>query len=365
MPGNYAEPRETPRAAIPAAGTGPIRERAENRARELPPVRTAELQPGEIDRLLHELQVHQIELEMQNEELRLMQQELEASRARYFDLYDLAPVGYLTINESATILEANLAAAGMLGVPRNRLLRRRLSAFFAPEGMDTWYSLKRALSDPAQNRTCNLQVRRDDGTQPWIQLDAAVAQGEPDRDPQWRVTMTDITERVLAEQERIRLHDQLAQAQKMESIGRLAGGVAHDFNNMLGVILGNAELALAETDLPRPVQEFLEEIQKVARHSADLTRQLLGFARRQPISPRPLDLNEAVARSLLMVRRLIGEDINLEWKPCESPCPVKMDPIQIDQILANLAANSRDAMRGSGTVTRVHRQDRHRRDGLA
>jgi len=148
-----------------------------------------------------------------------------------------------------------------------------------------------------------------------------------------------------------KLQAQLTQAQKMESVGRLAGGVAHDFNNMLGVILGHAEFALEAAAEHDGLYDDLKEIQTAAQRSADLTKQLLTFARKQVIDPRVLDLNEAVESMLKMLRRLIGEDINLEWQPAKSLWPVKMDPSQIDQILANLCVNARDAISGVGKLT--------------
>jgi PAS domain S-box-containing protein len=160
----------------------------------------------------------------------------------------------------------------------------------------------------------------------------------------------DITERLRAEAERSLLHEELQQAQKMESVGRLAGGVAHDFNNMLGVILGHAEMALGGLEGTEPIHSNLREIQKAAERSADLTRQLLAFARRQTVAPKVVDLNAAIGDLLKMLERLIGEGIRLEWRPSEL-WPVRVDPSQIDQILANLCVNARDAVRGSGTIS--------------
>ncbi|MFO7913028.1 MAG: ATP-binding protein [Desulfotignum sp.] len=148
-----------------------------------------------------------------------------------------------------------------------------------------------------------------------------------------------------------KMETQLNQAQKMESVGRLAGGVAHDFNNMLGVILGHTELALLQADENHDLYSDLIEIQKAAKRSADITKQLLAFARKQTISPRRLDLNDTVENMLNMLRRLIGEDIDLVWQPSAHLWPVKMDPAQIDQILANLCVNARDAISGVGKLT--------------
>jgi PAS domain S-box-containing protein len=148
-----------------------------------------------------------------------------------------------------------------------------------------------------------------------------------------------------------KMEDQLRQAQKMETVGRLAGGVAHDFNNMLGVILGHTELALLQADETHELHDDLKEIQTAAKRSADITKQLLAFARKQTISPKQLDLNDTVESMLNMLRRLIGEDIDLVWKPAVHLWPVKMDPSQIDQILANLCVNARDAIDGVGKLT--------------
>ena len=161
----------------------------------------------------------------------------------------------------------------------------------------------------------------------------------------------DVTERRKAEREREELEKQFQQAQKMESIGRLAGGVAHDFNNMLQVILGNVEVLLGQIAVAGDTREALLEIQGSAKRSADLTRQLLAFARRQTIHPRVLDLNDAVSGTLKMLRRLIGEDLKLLWAPGADLWSVEVDPVQIDQILANLVVNARDAMPQGGRVT--------------
>jgi len=153
------------------------------------------------------------------------------------------------------------------------------------------------------------------------------------------------------ETNRLALEGQLRQSQKIEAIGQLAGGVAHDFNNMLGVILGHTEMAMEDVDPTQPLYADLQEILKAARRSADLTRQLLTFARKQVISPRPVDLNEALSGMLKMLRRVVGENIGIDWQPCEGLWPVMMDPSQIDQIFANLCVNARDAIGDVGAIT--------------
>jgi PAS domain S-box-containing protein len=581
------------------------------------------MSPDEAKRLLHELLVHQIELEIQNEDLRRAQAELGASQARYFDLYDLAPVGYVTVSEKGLILEANLTAATLLGVTKSALVREPISRFIIKEDQDLYYRHRKQLFEThsassgqaEEPQACELRMVKMDGTTFWAHLEATAVQApstssgpasdgapvcrvvlsditersraeetlresvlryelvlegatggiwdwdvpnkrvhfssrwkmlrgyadaeigdsetewssgiHPDDAPRvmaatqaylagqtaiyeeeyrihckdgswkwildrgkamhdatgrvvrmagsevditklklveealresrevlravlnaipvrvfwkdrnlvflgcntsfardagfqkpedllgkddyamgWREhaehyrnddraviesgesrilfeepqttpsgeklhlltsklplrdargdiigvlgTYLDITKRKLAEEENTKLEAQLQQAQKMESVGRLAGGVAHDFNNMLGIILGHTELAIAQVDPAQPLFADLEQIRKAANRSADLTRQLLAFARKQTVAPRVLDLNETVESMLTMLARLIGEDIHLTWQPKANLWPLKVDPTQIDQILANLCVNARDSIPDVGKLT--------------
>ncbi|MDK2973395.1 MAG: two-component system, cell cycle sensor histidine kinase and response regulator CckA [Candidatus Sumerlaeota bacterium] len=160
----------------------------------------------------------------------------------------------------------------------------------------------------------------------------------------------DITERKQAEAERRNLEKHLLHGQKLESIGRLAGGVAHDFNNMLQSILGFTDLALEEADPDSDMHDYLTEIEKAAQRSADLTRQLLAFARKQTASPVSLDLNAAVPDTIKLLRRLIGEGIKINWSPGNGLANVRIDPTQLDQILTNLTLNARDALEGEGRI---------------
>ncbi len=167
----------------------------------------------------------------------------------------------------------------------------------------------------------------------------------------WHGICLDITERKQVEEQTDRLHEELAQAQKMESVGRLAGGVAHDFNNMLGVILGYSEMALLNVEEGQPVHSALQGIQQAGKRSVGITNQLLAFARKQTVSPKVLDLNVTVESMLEMLQRLIGEDIDLELLSGKHLRTIKMDPSQIDQILVNLCVNARDAIEDTGKVT--------------
>ena len=188
------------------------------------------------------------------------------------------------------------------------------------------------------------------GRRRWIRT-SGQAVGHGDRVTKVVGNIQDITAHKRADEEREKLHEQLLQAQKMESVGRLAGGVAHDYNNMLSVIIGYTDLAMAKANPSDPLHKDLKEILNAARRATMITRQLLAFARQQTIAPQVLDLNETVEKMITMLRRLIGEDIDLAWRPGADLWPVKIDPSQVDQILANLCVNARDAITDVGKVT--------------
>lgn len=151
--------------------------------------------------------------------------------------------------------------------------------------------------------------------------------------------------------EQKRLEDQLRQAQKMEAVGRLAGGVAHDYNNKLQAVSGFTELALQEIGDDNNLKYYLSEVQAAAQHSAQLTMQLMTFARKQPIQPCVLDINDTITSTLKMLDKLIGEDVQLDWRPGDQMWFTKVDPLQIDQVLVNLVINARDAIKDTGKIS--------------
>ena len=164
-------------------------------------------------------------------------------------------------------------------------------------------------------------------------------------------TVRDITERKRAEEERYALEVQLRQSQKLEAIGTLAGGIAHDFNNLLMGIMNYVELCRDAVGPDHPAHKWLDEISTDSERTANLTRQLLAFARKQTIVPKALDLNDAISGMLTLLRRLLGEDIDLAWQPGTALWPVEMDPSQLDQVLVNLTVNARDAIGDVGKLT--------------
>ena len=204
--------------------------------------------------------------------------------------------------------------------------------------------------DQRETYTLEYRITTADGDEKWVWERGCAIRSQEGSIEALEGFIHDITERKQAAAEQSKLQDQLNQSQKIEAIGQLAGGVAHDFNNMLSVIIGNAELADDQLGPSSPLHAKLAEILKAGKHSASLVKQLLGFARKQNIKPRKLDLNDTISGLCDMLRRLIGEMITLEWVPDTQLWPVLMDPSQIDQILINLTVNAGDAITGAGTI---------------
>jgi PAS domain S-box-containing protein len=501
-------PMTPERPTDPAQG---LRRQAEDKVRKgagEPVKDLGRLSPKEVQRLLYELQVHQIELEMQNEELRRAQSELEDSRIRYFNLYDLAPVGYLTLNDKGLILEANLCAARLLGLERQTLVKKPLSRFILPEDQDIHYRHRKQLWETGEPQAFEMRMLRAGAPPFWVRAEAATgadADGEPvcrivvsditksrqaqaemawlatfprlnpnpvveadmegrivfinpaakrlfpdlelrqaahpwladwesvilrlrqgpdevlireivvgERDYQqtlvWtekagRVRMygTDFTERKRLETKLSRAHEaleqkvqgrteelqeaneelhrqvagrtlavqakaeseaQFQQAQKMEAVGLLAGGIAHDFGNILACIVGNNYFVLEGLKPGHPLRPYCLEIKRSAEVAATLTRQLLGVSGNRAMRQNSiLDPNSVILAMAKMLHRLLGENIEIVQDLHPSVWPVKMDSGQLEQIILNLAVNARDAMPQGGRLTLATKNLSVKKDG--
>ena len=240
----------------------------------------------------------------------------------------------------------------LLGYPASEAVGKPFHLFVHPDDVAGCQAfLEKTITTGQRQEGAEYRVRHMDGSWRWHTSNGVPIKDESGAVVGFEGIARDVTEHKQAEEEREKLKAQLLQSQKMEAVGRLAGGVAHDFNNMLGIILGHAELALGSIDPHDPLHADLEEIQNAGKRSADLTRQLLAFARKQTVAPKVLDLNKTVEGMLKMLRRLIGEDIDLAWAPGDDLRRIKIDPSQIDQILANLCVNARDAIADIGKIT--------------
>lgn len=272
--------------------------------------------------------------------------ELRQSEERHRSILQTAMAGIWLMDSQGRFVEVNDTYCRMSGYSMQELLAMSVSDVESKETVSDTFAHLQNVMERGEDRFESRHHRKD-GTVMDVEVSV---QYRPTEGGQMVVFVQDISERKRAEEETIKLEAQLQQAQKMESIGRLAGGVAHDFNNMLTVILGHAELGLMHLDPNHPVCTDLREISKTAERSADLTRQLLAFARKQTVAPKVIDLNETVSGMLNMLQRLIGEDMSLTWQPAAALWPVKVDPSQIDQILANLCVNARDAIEDTGRI---------------
>jgi len=323
--------------------TDELRRRAERRALELgnvPSAASDRASSGE-SALLYDLRVHQIELEMQNEELRAAEVRLEASRARYFDLYDVAPVGYCTISETGVILEANLTAATMLGVTRGALVEQPLTRFLASEDQDRYYLLRKRLFATGAPQVIDMRMRREDGTQFWARLQATTAPGADGHTEVCRAVLSDISGQKRVEEERFRFERELQRAQKAESLARMAGAIAHHFNNQLAVVMSNLELSMAEpaADIPH-----LSDAMLATRNAAEVSGLLLTYLGQSSGNHAPLDFSEACARVLPLLRATIPAHVKLHVDLAEPGPPVNGNPNQLQLMLTNLVTNAWEAV---------------------
>jgi PAS domain S-box-containing protein len=257
-------------------------------------------------------------------------------------VFRASPLAILALDRGGRVTRWNAAAEQLFGWQEHDVLGRPIPVISPAEEGRVLLPWDRVLRGeyPA---TIDLQAQRRDGSSVEVRLWAAPVTDVAGRTTGVIVVAEDITERQ-------RLELQLLQAQKMESIGRLAGGIAHDFNNVLTAILGHAEIALNELAEDAPMRLDLTEVKKAAERAAGLTRQLLAFSRRQLLHPRVLDLNEVVLDIEKLLRRLIGEHIELVTKLAPQSGRIRADPGQIEQVIMNLAVNARDAMPEGGVL---------------
>jgi PAS domain S-box-containing protein len=338
--------RSTDLSGPPEADAGQVlRKRAEALAGERAGERPEDLEAPPLEvalRALHELRVHQIELEMQNEELRRTQQELEASRERYFDLYDLAPVGYLTLSEKGLILEANLTAAKLLGVARSALVKQPYPALSFPRIRTSTTKHRKQLLATAAPQSWELRLLRKAAEPFWARVEATTAQ-DSDGASAWRAVVSDITERKFQEKERANIETRYRQLQKAEGLGRMAGAIAHRFNNDLAAVMGNLELAIG--DLPQAARpdERLTDALRAAREAAEVSKLMLTYLGQTQARHELLDLSEICRRSVRLLRAAMPIDRALDATlPFLGP-GISANANEIQQILTNLVTNAWEA----------------------
>ncbi|WP_179953295.1 PocR ligand-binding domain-containing protein [Desulfobotulus mexicanus] len=275
---------------------------------------------------------------------------LQESEARYHGLFECIQDAIVVVDAQRNIIDANEAFIRLFGYSTEDIKGRK--SRFLYENEEDFLHVGKVMEENGEKlhfvKVLN-HVRKNGEIFP---SETRVASLRTPDGELWGFfgVIRDISAQVKAQKEREILQEQLHQSKRMESIGRMAGGVAHDYNNMLGLIIGHAELAMDQLGSSDSLYSHLQSIHKAAGRSADITKQLLAFARRQPASPKVLDMNAFVSDMFHMLQRLMGENIKLSWCPAEKPVKVKVDPSQLDQILVHLCTNARDAISSAGRV---------------
>ncbi|MGB3209437.1 MAG: response regulator [Desulforhopalus sp.] len=316
------------------------------------------LSPEELKRVIHELQVHQIELEAQNEELHRTQKELELARARYFDLYDLAPVGYCTISGKGLILEANFTAANLLEIHRSSLVGHPLSRFIYNEDQDSYYLYRKKLLEshlvPPQGLTerrlqqtdglnrlqaVELRMVKKNGTVFWVDLRETIAQNL-ESGPAHLVVLSDITERKQIEDQHIRLEAKNRHLQKAESLERMAGSISHIFNNHLQVMLGNLEIVMGTLEAGAVARGNLADATQAALRASEVSGLLLTYLGQNNAKLDPLDLTAICQQNLPEIRAAMPSNITLETEFIAPGPVVYANTRQLQQIVTDLVTNA-------------------------
>ena len=315
-----------------------LRHRAEARLKERHLEAGLGRSVADTQRLVHELQVHQIELELQNEELQQARDQMESLMEKYSDLYDFAPVGYFTLDQEGVICEANLTCASLLGLERSRFVKRRFGLFVCPDGLASFNAFLKKVFKSKARELCELSILRE-GQPPLEVRIAATVSGSK---LECRAVMADITEIKRAEEDRLILS-------KLESTGILAGGIAHDFNNLLTVILMNLELAGMASAAGGELVGRIEDAKRATLLARGLTQQLITFAPGGALIVNATSLSGLIQESVGLA--LSGSRVRSQFALADELWTADVDASQIAQVIRNMAQNAREAMPDGGMLT--------------
>ena len=292
------------------------------------------------EQLQHEIQAH-----------KETEAALRESAERYRHMVEVARDIVYTTDHLGNFTYVNPTAFTVTGFPTDEILGRHFTFLVAPDWVsrvESYYHTQ--FSNRSPETLLEFPIVTKTGDIKWVEQ-TVVLLTEGDHVTGFQAIVRDITARKKVEEEKAALEEQLIQSQKMEAVGKLAGGIAHDFNNLLTAVSGYAELAMMQTPVSDRTTQYLQEIHKSAARASDLTRQLLAFSRQQVFEPKVLDLNQLVIDLDRMLRRLIGEDIELVILTTQEKSAVHVDPGQMEQVIVNLAVNSRDSMPEGGKIT--------------
>ena len=308
-------------------------------------------------KLFHELQVHQIELEIQNEELRRIMGELEQSRNQFSLLFHQAPIGYLVLNEVGLIYEANQTFCRMMSYTRDQLVGSPFSECMEGDDRGVFLARYRAFFKNPAEKNLEALIRRNQGPAFYAHMEGAIihtilGRNQTHNTPLLLLAVTDMTERKWAEEKRLQLERQLQQTQKLESLGVLAGGIAHDFNNLLAIILGNASLALDELPNLSPARDNLSAIEATSLRAAELCRQMLAYSGKGRFAIENIRLGALIGEMVSLLKSSLSKKAILNLNLKEPLPPLRGDPSQIRQVVMNLVINASEAIgERSGVIT--------------
>jgi two-component system, cell cycle sensor histidine kinase and response regulator CckA len=278
-----------------------------------------------------------------------VEEALRRSEQLHRNIFGFAPIGIYQSRRDGSLITANPKLAEILGYDSpEELLRVNFGEVYANAAERERLLARHGEAGTAQR--IELEWKRKDGTRIWVDVNVHSIRDERG-EPLFEGFVQDTTERHRGEDERHALEQQLAQSQKIEAVGQLAGGIAHDFNNLLTAITGYTELLLSSLAADDPLRSHAEQVRRSAQRAASLTQQLLAFSRRQVLEPKTLNLNEVISGIEEMLRRLIGEHIELRTRRAPDLWPVRADPGQLEQAIMNLVVNARDAMPGGGRLS--------------
>jgi len=290
------------------------------------------------------------EIAQLQERVRALEAALQEKEKKLQEIYDEAPIGYHELNERGEIISMNRTELNMLGYSFGEVFGQPIWKFVVEEEMTRKITLAKLAGDVSFHETFERTYRRRDGSTLTVLVKDRIIKDQDGKISGIRSTVEDITERRRSEEALRKSEEQLRQWQKVEAIGNLAGGVAHDFSNLLMTIKGCTEILLRNLEPEDKRREEVIEIQKAAERATSLTRQLLAFARKQVLQPQVVNLNDIVTNMTKILQRIIGEDIQLATVLEPKLWPVKVDPGQMEQVIMNLALNARDAMPRGGQL---------------
>jgi len=326
------------------------RRQAEKKIRMVEELQSDLLDPKTVRQLVHDLRAYQIELEIQNEELRGLQQELELSKSRYKELYDYAPAGYITVSEQGVIVEGNRTAAHLLNVGGETLVGQTFFRFILAEDQDIYYQHRAAIFETTEPQSCKLRLLRPDLPPFWVRLVTAPVGEETDHSPAMCLLMfNDIDDAIRLAEEKNQLEAKCRNLEKAESLGRMAGAIAHSFNNLLGVMMGNLELAEDAIAQKTDSFRYITSSMQAARRAAEVSGSLLTYLGQSFAQQQPLDFATTCQSGIGKLQAVMPKEIDIVADfPIDRPL-VNANADQIHQVLKNLLTNAWESQ-NRGTI---------------